>query len=60
MRRAILAFEATEGGAGVLGRLTNDVLIAVSAARCGIAVVTANGRDFEKLAEFCSLDWQLN
>lgn len=43
-----------------LGRLTNDVLIAVSAARCGIAVVTANGRDFEKLAEFCSLDWQLN
>lgn len=41
------------------GRLTNDALIAASAARAGIRVLTANGRDFARLAEFCSLSWQL-
>lgn len=41
------------------GRLTNDALIAASAARTGIRVLTANGRDFARLAEFCSLSWQL-
>jgi predicted nucleic acid-binding protein len=39
-------------------RLVNDALIATSAARTGIAVITANRRDFERLAEFCSLQWQ--
>jgi predicted nucleic acid-binding protein len=39
-------------------RLTNDALIATSAARTGITVVTANERDFARLAEFCPLQWQ--
>jgi len=39
-------------------RLVNDSLIATSAARHGITVITANKRDFERLAEFCSLQWQ--
>jgi len=34
------------------GRLTNDALIAMSAARMGVTVITANLRDFAKLAEF--------
>ena len=40
-------------------RLTNDALIAASAARCGIEVVTANTRDFARLAEFCPLQWRV-
>ncbi len=39
--------------------LTNDALIATSAARDGITVITANRRDFEKLAEFCPLQWRV-
>jgi predicted nucleic acid-binding protein len=39
-------------------RLANDTLIAVSAARTGVTVLTANQRDFARLAEFCSLQWQ--
>ena len=39
------------------GRLTNDALIATSAARCGIEVITLNARDFARLAEFCPLQW---
>ena len=39
------------------GRLTNDALIATSAARCGIEVITLNPRDFARLAEFCPLQW---
>lgn len=39
-------------------RLTNDALIATSAARTGITVVTQNQRDFARLAEFCPLQWQ--
>ena len=39
-------------------RLTNDALIATSAARTGITVITANQRDFARLAEFCPLQWQ--
>ena len=39
-------------------RLVNDALIATSAARSGVTVITANQRDFAKLAEFCSLQWQ--
>jgi predicted nucleic acid-binding protein len=41
------------------GRLTNDALIAMSAARTGIRVITANERDFEKLAEFRAFRWEL-
>jgi predicted nucleic acid-binding protein len=40
-------------------RLTNDALMAMSAARAGVTVVTANVRDFRKLAEFRSFAWQL-
>lgn len=40
-------------------RLTNDALIAASASRCGIAVITANVRDFARLAEFCPLEWRV-
>jgi predicted nucleic acid-binding protein len=39
-------------------RLANDALIATSAARHGIAVITDNARDFARLAEFCSLKWR--
>ena len=41
------------------GRLTNDALIATSAGRMGITVVTANPRDFSKLAEFRPFRWRL-
>lgn len=40
------------------GRLTNDALIATSAARLGIQVITANAADFKKLAEFTTFSWQ--
>jgi predicted nucleic acid-binding protein len=40
-------------------RLTNDSLIASSAARCGIEVITANARDFGRLTEFCPLQWRV-
>ncbi len=42
------------------GRLTNDALIAMSAGRLGITVITANARDFGKLAEFRSFQWRVN
>src|SRR5882724_3225228 len=42
------------------GRLTNDALIAMSAGRFGITVVTANLRDFSKLAEFRPFRWQVS
>ncbi len=41
------------------GRMTNDALIAVSAGRQGITVITANKRDFSRLAEFRPFQWQL-
>ncbi len=40
-------------------RLTNDALTAMSAARAGITVVTANARDFRRLAEFRAFSWQV-
>lgn len=40
------------------GRLTNDALIAMSAGRTGALVITANERDFAKLAEFRRFDFQ--
>lgn len=42
------------------GRLTNDALIAMSAGRLGIGVITANVRDFAKLAEFRHFQWQVS
>jgi len=40
-------------------RLTNDALIAMSAGRSGITVITANARDFARLAEFRPFQWQV-
>jgi predicted nucleic acid-binding protein len=40
------------------GRLTNDALIAVSAGRQGIRVLTINERDFRRLAEFHPFRWE--
>lgn len=56
----ILAKVAQRHGYEKVGkaRLTNDALIATSAARNGISVITTNPRDFALLAEFCSLQWQ--
>src|ERR1700733_3236271 len=39
-------------------RLTNDALIAMGAARLNITVITFNARDFSRLAEFRSFQWQ--
>jgi predicted nucleic acid-binding protein len=41
------------------GRLTNDALIAMSTGRLGVTVITANARDFAKLAEFCPFLWRV-
>lgn len=41
------------------GRLTNDALIAMSAGRLGIRVITANERDFSRLTEFGPFQWQV-
>jgi predicted nucleic acid-binding protein len=41
------------------GRLTNDALIAISAGRQGIRVITANERDFRRLGEFRPFQWQV-
>jgi predicted nucleic acid-binding protein len=40
-------------------RLTNDGLIAMSAARQGITVITANERDFARLAQFRPFRWEV-
>jgi predicted nucleic acid-binding protein len=41
------------------GRLTNDALIAMSAGRAGVRVITANERDFRRLAEFRPFQWHV-
>ncbi len=41
------------------GRLTNDALIAMSAGRLGIRVITTNERDFRRLAEFRTFQWEV-
>lgn len=41
------------------GRLTNDALIAASAGRMGITVLTRNPRDFSRLAEFRHFQWRV-
>ena len=40
------------------GRLLNDVLIAVSAGMKGITVVSANARDFARIAKFTPFTWR--
>jgi predicted nucleic acid-binding protein len=40
-------------------RLTNDALIAMSASRQGITIITANERDFARLAQFRPLRWEV-
>jgi predicted nucleic acid-binding protein len=40
-------------------RLTNDTLIAMSAARYGITIVTSNGRDFARLTQFRPFHYQV-
>ncbi|HVM92680.1 MAG TPA: type II toxin-antitoxin system VapC family toxin [Terriglobales bacterium] len=41
------------------GRLVKDALIATSAGRKGITVLTTNERDFRRLAEFQPFRWQV-
>ena len=38
-------------------RLTNDALVAMSAGRRGITIITANERDFGRLAQFHPFQW---
>lgn len=40
-------------------RLTNDALIAMSAARAGVCVITANERDFRRFAEFRAFELEV-
>lgn len=40
-------------------RLTNDALIAMSAARVGARIITTNDKDFRKLAEFRAFQWEV-
>jgi predicted nucleic acid-binding protein len=56
----VLARLATEYGFEQIGqaRLTNDALLAMSAARRGFTIVTANKRDFGRLAQFHPFQWQ--
>ena len=42
------------------GRLANDALVAMSAARTGATVITANARDFARIAEFRSFKWEVS
>jgi predicted nucleic acid-binding protein len=39
-------------------RLTNDALIAMSAARKGFTVLTKNATDFQRIAEFRLFRWE--
>ena len=57
----VLALLAAKHGFEQIGksRLTNDALIAMSAGRTVITVITANARDFGKLAEFRPFQWRL-
>lgn len=41
------------------GRITNDALIAMSAARTGIVVLTENEKDFARLAKFRPFAWRM-
>jgi predicted nucleic acid-binding protein len=56
----VLARLAAKYGYERIGRarLTKDALIAMSAARTGITIVTANPRDFARIAEFRAFSWR--
>lgn len=41
------------------GRLTNDALIAMSAARQGMTIITTNARDFARLARFRAFHFEV-
>jgi predicted nucleic acid-binding protein len=41
-------------------RLSNDALLAMSAARTGMTIITVNERDFSRLAEFRPFRWQVS
>jgi len=57
----VLARLATKYGYEQIGqgRLTNDALIAMSAGRLGIQVLTANERGYRCLSEFREFQWQV-
>jgi|SRR6185437_1669939 len=57
----VLAQVGAEYGYERIGRarLTDDALIAMSAARLGITVITANERDFALLARIRPFQWSL-
>ena len=57
----ILAKIGAKYGFESIGRawLTNDTLIAVSAARMGIRIQTVNSKDFVRIAEFRQFRWEL-
>ena len=40
-------------------RMTNDALIAITAARNGFTVLTQNATDFQRIAEFRPLRWEV-
>lgn len=58
----VLAYLAEKFGYELKGRirLTNDALIAMSAARTGTTIVTHNERDFARLATFRQFSWRLS
>jgi predicted nucleic acid-binding protein len=57
----VLAQMAAEYGYEWIGqqRLTNDALIAMSAARQGITILTDNERDFARLARLCPFRYEV-
>ena len=57
----VLARLAAKHGFEQIGqaRLTNDALLATSAARRGFTIITANERDFRRLAQFHPFQWQV-
>lgn len=57
----VLARLAAKHGFEQIGqaRLTNDALLAMSAARPGITIITANERDFGRLAQLHPFQWQV-
>ncbi len=40
-------------------RLTNDTVLAMSVARTGLKLLTANAKDFQLIAEFREFDWEI-
>jgi predicted nucleic acid-binding protein len=57
----VLARLAAKYGYEQIGqaRLTNDALLAMSAGRLGMTVITANERDFARIAQIHPFHWQV-